>query len=690
MKNRKLSKICLLTIALAMLITAIVGISVHAEDAPEAPEIVSKNVSYEGALHLYYAIPVTEAVTADNTVVNVYKTNPDTDASAELIGTYSGEEEYITMLGGNFIVVRTGGVPAKNIADYAYAQPVSGGVVGKAVRYSVAEYLYERLYVADNATDVQKKLYNSTLQYGIDAQAALAPAATPITDYNYVYAKDATLDAEGNVSGLYLDGATLTLTCTAEGILEGWKLKTLGEDGEFAASTQTSNTLTVNATTIISPDIFVRENKGETFDKAFKDSAYENVLLPNAADYKYSDSIAANKGTSAEHAQVMFGVVADPTDATNRVLRLTKDSTTDTNFAPNLYVTAPSATTFDTFVFESDFYFDYYDKTDKWNKVMQVDLMNGSTIGASVLLSPLGDGGNNVTDIAVRVLNADSSSPTSYESVNGVKAECSWFNVRIEYQILDASTSSTETRVYINGTLVKTVNYVNNATPQLNITRANVHTGYSMFGEFYMDNVVCQKVVYADESRPVYDFSEDELPAGVTLTGDFKVNKGQLVASTTIGSVDTATFAPTETEEGEFNTVVWSADINATPTADQNGNFSEIGFYDADGNRFAFHIMFRNGVGQAMYFRSVTYGCEVTDVRPIAGTEFNLRLEYYLVDGVAKVDVYVNGVLSGTISDANQPNAAVDGTKVDFKLAAGDSQDVTLDNVRLYKINKDR
>ncbi len=694
MKNRKLSKICLLTIALAMLITAIVGISVHADDAPEAPKIVSKNVSYEGALHLYYAIPVTDAVTADNTVVNVYKTNPDTDASAELIGTYSGEAEYIEVLGGNFIVVRTGGVPAKNIADYAYAQPVSGGVVGNVVRYSVAEYLYERLYVADNCTPVQRNLYNSTLQYGIDAQAALAPDATnKITDYNYVYAKDATIDAEGNFSGLYLDGETLTLTCTAEGILEGWKLKTLGDNGEFAESTQTSNTLTVNATTIISPDIFVRENKGETFDKAFKDSAYENVLLPNAADYKYSDSIYANKGTSAEHAQVMFGVVEDPTDATNRVLRLTKDSTTSTNFSNNLYVTAPSTTTFDTFVFESDFYFDYYDKTGKWDKVMQIDLMNGSTIGASILLSPLGDGGNNETDIAVRVLNADSTSPTIYESVNGVKAECSWFNVRVEYQILDAATSSTETRVYINGTLVKTVNYVNNATPQLNITRANVHTGYPMCGEFYMDNVVCQKVVYADESRPVYDFTDDELPAGVTLTGDFKVNKGQLVASTTIGSVDTATFAPTETEEGEFNTVVWSADINGTPTANQNGDFSEIAFYDESGKCFTFHIMFRNSVGAGIYFRAVTYGCEAatdTSTQPKAGTEFNLRLEYYLVEGAANVDVYVNGIFTGTITDVNQPNVATDGTKVDFKLAAGDSQDVTLDNVRLYKINKDR
>ena len=694
MKNSKFSKIGLCAVALALLLAAFVGISVHAENTPEAPQIVSKNVSYEGALHLYYAIPVTNSVTADNTVVNVYKSNPDTDASAELVGTYSGDEEYIEMLGGDFIVVRTGGIPAKDIAKYVYAQPISDGVAGKVARYSVVEYLYERLYIGE-CTEIQTNLYKSTLQYGIDAQAALDTKALadgtvdPIADYKYVYAKDATIDAEGNNSGLYLEGESLTLTCTAEGVLEGWNLKTLGENGEFAESTQTSNTLTVDATTIISPDIFVRENKGETFDKEFQNADYENVLLPDAADYKYSNFICANKGTSAEHAQVMFGVVNDPTDSTNRVLRLTKDSTTDTNFTNNLYVTAPAATSFDTFVFESDFYFDYYDKTTKWNKVMQVDLMNGSTIGASVLLSPLGDSGNNETDIAIRILNAESTD-TKYESVTGVKAECNWFNVRIEYQILDAETSSTETRVYINGNLVKTVNYVNNATTQLDITRVNVHTGYYMFGEFYMDNVVCKKVTAADEARPVYDFDGDELPAGVTTTGDFKVNKGQLVASTTIGSVDTATFAPTETQEGDFNTVVWSADINATPTADQNGKFSEISFYDESGECFTFHIMFRNGVGQGMYFRSVTYGCEVTEVMPPAGTEFNLRLEYYLVDGVAKVDVYVNGVLSGTISDANQPNAATDGAKVEFKLREGDSQNVTLDNVRLYKINKTR
>ena len=221
MKNRKFSKICLWTVTLALLLTAFVGISVQADETPDAPEIVSKNVSYEGALHLYYAIPVTENVTAQNTVVNVYSSNPETDANAELLGSFSGEEENIAVLGGNYVVVRTQGIPAKDIANYVYAQPVSAGVVGKVVRYSVAEYLYERLYVSENSTDLQKKLYNSTLTYGMDAQAVLAPSATPIANYKYVYAYDATIDAEGNNSGLYLAGDSLAHSRQNGDVLDG-------------------------------------------------------------------------------------------------------------------------------------------------------------------------------------------------------------------------------------------------------------------------------------------------------------------------------------------------------------------------------------------------------------------------------------------------------------------------------------
>ncbi|MBO5009230.1 MAG: hypothetical protein J6D20_00800 [Clostridia bacterium] len=690
MKNSKFSKICLWTLAFALLLTAFVGISVQADETSTAPVIESKNVSYEGALHLYYAIPVTENVKAANTVVNVYKTNPDTDASAELIGTFSGSERYIEVLGGNYIEIRTQGISAKNIADYVYAQPVSGGVAGKVTRYSVAEYLYERLYISEDSTPLQKKLYNSTLQYGIDAQAVLAPTATPIADYNYVYAKDSTIDAEGNNSGLYLDGASLALTCTADGALKGWNLKTLGENGEFAESTQTANTITVNATTIISPDIFVRENKGETFDMAFKDSARENISLPDTGKTYYNNNIFAEKASSNVNAIMYFGIAKDPTDSTNNVLRITKDyGETATAYQSYLTFNTPTTNNFDTVVFEADIYNDFSDKST--SSVTQYDFRNGSTEGVTVLL------GADYENLSVRVLgrNAEGSISTNYEAVDGILCDANWYTLKIEYEIIDATAGTTETRVYINGNLVKQVNYVNTTAPLTNVTNMIVRTYSGAMGDFYMDNVVLKKVVAADEARPAYNFDENTLPAGVTTTGDFKVNKGQLVANTTIGSTDTATFTPTEAQEGDFNTVVWSADIKGTSTALQSGNYSEIAFYDADGNRFAFNIMFRGepNPGSAMYFKSIGWNpkIEVTDVRPLSGYEFNLRVEYYRVDGIGRVDIYVNGQLAGaTITDSTQANPLTDGTKVELKLRDGDSQIVTVDNVRLYKINKTR
>lgn len=293
MKNSKFSKICLWTLTLALLLTAFVGISAQADETPEAPIIESKNVSYEGALHLYYAIPVTENVKAANTVVNVYKTNPDTDASAELIGTFSGSERYIEVLGGNYIEIRTQGISAKNIADYVYAEPVSGGVAGKVVRYSVAEYLYERLYVSENSDDLQKTLYKSTLQYGIDAQAVLAPTATPIASYNYVYAKDATIDTEGNNSGLYLEGETLTLTYTGNANFESWNFKRLDENSSFVDSSTTSNFLdvTANKITIVSPQTgeAVTPPPAYTFDSTTLPDGVKPSILGSSSAIEVKD-----------------------------------------------------------------------------------------------------------------------------------------------------------------------------------------------------------------------------------------------------------------------------------------------------------------------------------------------------------------------------------------------------------------
>lgn len=705
MKNTKTAKILVAVLSAALILGAAFAFSASAS---EAPEIVSKNVSYEGALHLYYAIPTTDTVKADNTVVNVYATNPDTDAGAQLIGSYSGKLEHIDVLDGDYIVVRTQGIPAKDIAKYVYAQPVSGDVAGKVYRYSVAEYLYERLYVSENSSDLQKKLYNTTLQYGIDAQAVLDADATPIASYNYVYAYDATLDAEGNNSGLYLDGESVSLTYTGEETLTGWNLKTLGENGAFADGVLEGNVLNVDATTLITPsseviEIVKRENNGETFDAAFKDAAVENILLPDARDYKYSNTIYANRGNTADHSKVTFGVAADPTNPANRALHLTKDSTTSTSFAPNLYVNTPATSAFDMVVFESDFYFDYYDNTTKWNKTMQVNLLNGNTAGVAVLLSPLGDNGNNETDIAVRVLGNNVT--TAYESVVGVKAECNWFNARIEYQILDASKGETETRVYINGELITTVNYVYSATAQLDVTRAHVITGYNMFGEFYMDNVVCKKVYAADEARPAYTFEGNTLPEGKVTIGGWgsgtkgtaTVNNGQLVLNSVQGYNDTVNFYESQAAEENANTVVWSADLRTEAFADAGtgGSYSELTFNSGDDGSFRFNIMLRNKVGASMYFKS--YGrSQKLEVVPspsiLSGDIFNLRLEYYVADdGTGRVDIFINNKLMGTMDDSTEGKPSVDAiNRFTFSCRDGDTQNVIFDNVRLYKINKTR
>jgi len=695
MKTKRFTKICLWAVALALLLTAIVGVSVYADSTTEAPEIVSKNVSYEGALHLYYAIPVSSSVTADNTVVNVYQTNPETDASAKLLGSYKGQVENIEVLGGNFIVVRTGGISAKDIANYVYAQPTSGGVAGKVIRYSVAEYLYERLYVATNTTEVQRNLYNSTLRYGIDAQAALAPAATPIASYNYVYAKDATLDEAGNTSGLYLDGETLTLTYTGTESLAAWSLKTMNAEGAFEESTSATSTLTVSATTLISPKLYESidmDNAGETFDMAFKDTARENISLPDTNKTYYNNHIFAEKASANVNAIMYFGVVEDPTDATNKVLRITKDyGETATTYQSYLTFNAPSTTNFDTVVFESDIYNDFSDKST--SSVTQYDFRNGSTEGVTVLL------GADHENLSVRVLG--SGVTTSYDAVEGVLADATWYTLRIEYEIVDAEAGTTETRVYINGNLVKKVNYVNTATPLTNVTNMFVRTYGGVMGDLYMDNVVIKKVYAADEEHPAYTFDGTTVPEGVVVggwggtAGTVTVNNGQLTLNSAQGRNDSLTFYETEAAEENANTVVWSADIRSEALAAfANGSYTELSFNGTEGGNFRFNFMLRDKIGQFIYFKS--YGrnpkLEITNTGVNSGDLYNLRLEYYVAeDGTGRVDIYINNNLIGTMDDSTEGKPTVDAVNR-FALTCrdGDTQFITLDNVRLYKINKDR
>ena len=260
MKNLK---IFALVLTLALIITAAVCTTAFAADEAEAPVIVSKNLSYEDNTHLYYAVKLTDNVTAQNTTLNVYADEACTKALATDL---TGNVETLAALEGDYIVFRTPGIAAKHITNNVYVQAVTtDGGKSEVVKYSVAEYLYERLYVSERlgktVTAEQKALYQSYLEYGANAQTVFinqkaetdADKVTLATAYNIVKVIDGAF-ADGTNQKLVAAGSGATVVATpADASIAQWQVTTIAPDGS-KTQTKTNNTtdaIAVNGQTII-------------------------------------------------------------------------------------------------------------------------------------------------------------------------------------------------------------------------------------------------------------------------------------------------------------------------------------------------------------------------------------------------------------------------------------------------------
>lgn len=256
-------KIFALVLTLALLITAAVCTTVFAADEAEAPVIVSKNLSYEDNTHLYYAVKLTENVTASNTTMNIYS---DAACSNPLATGIAGKVETLNALGGDYIVFRAPGIAAKHITRDVYAQAVTtDGGKSEVAKYSVAEYLYERLYVSERlgktVTAEQKALYQSYLTYGANAQTVFTNSKienaedkeTLATALNIVRVIDGTLD-DGSVQKLVKAGygATVVATPTDSAIAQ-WQVTSIDAAGTVTQSktANTTDAITIAGQTII-------------------------------------------------------------------------------------------------------------------------------------------------------------------------------------------------------------------------------------------------------------------------------------------------------------------------------------------------------------------------------------------------------------------------------------------------------
>ena len=204
-------KITVLFFLLVFVITAFFAISSEGiEDT--SPEIISQNVAYTGDFSLMYAVsdnavsPVTlyiydELPTASSVPINTYVTSNVTYGETSGLKNMSGTpiDAYI---------FKTEGVVAAQMVKNFYIKAVGAdGKESGIKRYSVAEYLYERLST-ETITSAQRKLYKEVIDFGDAAQAILTPEETSIMDYRYVKIIGGFID--GFSTGVYPIGTKLS------------------------------------------------------------------------------------------------------------------------------------------------------------------------------------------------------------------------------------------------------------------------------------------------------------------------------------------------------------------------------------------------------------------------------------------------------------------------------------------------
>ena len=206
MKN-SIKRIISFALMLSLLVGMMAGFSVFAAET-ETVEIVSKNVYFGDTLNLMYEVNST----SDDVVVNVYNANNEL---VETITEYTVDAEKNGTDGKVF--VSKIGVPAQDIDTEFYAQAVVGETKSAMVKYSVLEYLYERLYVSEGATEAQTTMYNSLLAYADAADVVVNEDTTAnIAKYAYVRVTNGTVDGTNTaamvLAGTALDKITTTVT----------------------------------------------------------------------------------------------------------------------------------------------------------------------------------------------------------------------------------------------------------------------------------------------------------------------------------------------------------------------------------------------------------------------------------------------------------------------------------------------
>lgn len=370
MKNSKLTKILILTLTAALIACCAFAFGASAEGEAQTLEIeiAGRNVKFGATLSIRYAV-LASSVT-ENATLEVYKGDPS-NADNFWFSVKADEElcnDTVNGMEGPFYTYTVPGFAAADVCNEVYVFVKDGDNVSETMKYSPAEYFYERLFVDDviNPDDetetYQKALYLSYLEHAADSQAywinfRQGKDVTLVTDRHFV-------NIAGGISGVYEPGYELTLGEIST--LPGWHVTTytLNDDGIATSTTAyktAGSTITLAAGTTAT---LIEEGKyvGEYFAQ-YGGLDYNNAtniasvgaINRDAGGYTILDSLTTNAGNNNRQWLLIKDMSTDA--ATNKVLQFSTQSGTGPKLGNKPYVTfdiTGDNTSGNYFVFETD------------------------------------------------------------------------------------------------------------------------------------------------------------------------------------------------------------------------------------------------------------------------------------------------------------------------------------------------
>ena len=635
MKNNRLIKIAVTVLAIATVFCVALSFTTGAEESVK-PEIISQNVAYEGDFALMYAV---KADTATGPVdLYLYYEEPTADSVAAKKYTANAPENIL--IHGETVsafVFKTEGVSAKDMADVFYVQAIDADGDRSAVRrYSVGEYLYERL-ATPGITEAQENLYYQSLYFGAAAQAVLAPSTTPVTSYRYVNVTDGTL-ADGYNTGIYPIGTSLTPS--GDGV-SAWKVVSYADDKSATEENiATGESFTLSGITFVTPtDLEVFPEGTLTFEGSTAlPSEIGKSIKSSGGAVSVVKTTRGGKNTNA----VKFTTAAGALDTL--ILKPTKTAEVYNTVAFDFDINLGNSAEYEVIIRD----------TAETQVFRFVFARNGN-------FWKLGDASN-------------TSVGNNFWAVNELVLPNEWVNVRIEITP-DPVTKMDVLSIYCNGTAVtmgvsggKYYTVGGNFFTADSIAQLDLRSSNASANDIYLDNVLVEK--YNKTARPL---GSNGMEDGV-YPSNISEKVSEVITDTVYGESSKVLYIKPDSDgtSETYNIYANNAFVSAD-TAEAVGFAADMKFVkQPDGENIAYDFMidgyvngasstsavywlrFVSGYDSAsgttkVYIQNQKNTSEKFEVGTI-GEYFYFQAAYTVVSGVPVVHIMSNGVYVGTFT----------------------------------------